>query len=225
LNRREAKSLLPWYLAGKLPLDEMQAVQELVDRGDITAADLDAVRLVGEALAEPDLHGQRYDPQILEQVLNGHEPQPGSRGDDAPMVVVKERRPGNDDGDRWLERLGERMQWSTTPKPMRTALAVQLTLLLCLAAGLMIVATNPATGVPQRLTSTVPGDYTVTFAPGVTEAQIRALLLEARASIVAGPSAVGLYTIAFDAEIDARAAAERIEASGLITFLQRAARP
>ena len=69
------------------------------------------------------------------------------------------------------------------------------------------------------------GDYTLTFAPGVTEAQVRTLLLEERASIVAGPSAIGLYTIVLDDGVDADAAARRLQASGIVTFLQPAPQP
>ncbi len=52
-------------------------------------------------------------------------------------------------------------------------------------------------------------DFTVTFAPDATEAEIRALLLEVDAEIVSGPSALGFYGVALlgsSADDDARAA-------------------
>lgn len=51
---------------------------------------------------------------------------------------------------------------------------------------------------------------TVAFAPGAAEAEIRALLLELEAEIVAGPSALGLYRITVD---DPEAALARLRAA------------
>lgn len=227
MNRQEAQELLPWYVAGALTPEEMRAVQVFVDNGEISAEQLDEMRFVGEALRETGTDEPRYDPRILERVLAGLDDVPQDRPDGEPMVVVRERRRREAAGETdagWLSRLRERLQWSATPPLARAAIAAQFALLLALAAALTLDATD-AGGEYEVVSGTTHGDYTLTFAPGTSEAEVRRLLLENRASIVAGPSAIGLYTIAFDEGVDPAAAARRIEASGLVTFLQPAPRP
>lgn len=227
MNRQEAEALLPWYVAGALSREEMQAVQGFVDSGEISAARLEELRIVGNALAEPGQEVPRYDPQILARVLGRlddvHQDAPEG---DAPLVVVKERRNRRASADGWFVELRERLQWTTIPPLARIIIGAQFALLLALAAALALDGSEEAEPAGFEVVSgAVRGDYTLTFAPGVTEAQLRALLLEERGSIIAGPSAIGLYTIAFDPEVDASAAAARIQASGLVTFLQAAAQP
>jgi len=228
MNRQEAEALLPWYVAGALSREEMQAVQVFLDSGEISAAELEELRFVGNALAEPGPEEPGYDPQILERVLGSLDevPQDAPAGDE-PMVVVRERqkrrRSAEPRTDGWLSGLRDRLQWSMTPPLARIAIGAQFALLVGLATALALGGSEEAEPAGYEVVSgAVGGDYTLTFAPGVTEAQVRALLLEERASIVAGPSAIGLYTIAFDPEVDTRAAAARIQTSGLVTFLQPA---
>jgi len=230
MNRQEAEALLPWYVAGALSREEMQAVQVFVDSGEISPDEVEELRFVGNALAEPGPEEPRYDPQILERVLGSLDdvPQDAPAGDE-PLVVVRERqqrRAAKEPGDGWLAGLRDRLQWSMTPPLARIAIGAQFALLVGLATALALGGAEQAEPAGYEVVSgAVTGDYTLTFAPGVTEAQLRALLLEQRASIVAGPSAIGLYTIAFDPEVDVRAAAARLEASGLVTFLQPAPQP
>lgn len=227
MNRQEAEALLPWYVAGALSREEMQAVQGFVDSGEISAARLEELRIVGNALAEPGQEVPRYDPQILARVLGSLDdvPQDAPEGD-TPLVVVKERRNRRASADGWFVELRDRLQWTTIPSLARITIGAQFALLLGLAAALALDGSEEAEPAGFEVVSgAMRGDYTLTFAPGVTEAQLRALLLEERGSIIAGPSAIGLYTIAFDPEVDASAAAVRIQASGLVTFLQAAAQP
>ena len=69
------------------------------------------------------------------------------------------------------------------------------------------------------------GDYTVGFAPGVTEQQIRTLLLESNTTIIDGPSSSGFYVIDIDDSVDEAAAIAKIRASGLSAFLQPVLQP
>lgn len=58
--------------------------------------------------------------------------------------------------------------------------------------------------------------FTVAFSPEATEAEIRALLLDAGVEIIAGPSALGLYRLAPVAGVDAAAADAALRAAGNI---------
>jgi hypothetical protein len=54
----------------------------------------------------------------------------------------------------------------------------------------------------------------IAFAPGVSEGAVRELLAESRATIVEGPSAVGLYRVALlDVAADDETGAERARAA------------
>jgi hypothetical protein len=230
VNRDEAQELLPWYVAGALSPEEMQAVQVFVDNGEISAAEIDEMRFVSNAIVEPGPEEPDYDPQILARVLGQLDDVPQEAPDgDEPVVVVRERQAreaaARRAGPGWFEGLRERLQWSMTPPLARAAIAAQFALLLGLTVALTLGGTEPEEAGYETVSGQVVGDYTLTFAPGVSEAEVRTLLLEARASIVAGPSAIGLYTIAFDDGVDAAAAAERLRTSGIVTFLQPAPQP
>jgi len=62
---------------------------------------------------------------------------------------------------------------------------------------------------------------TVAFRPDGTEAEIRAALLEAGLVIVDGPSALGFYGLAALDGVELGAAMAVLEASGLVTEMQR----
>tara|TARA_Y100001933_G_scaffold96872_1_gene97639 strand:+ start:2171 stop:2863 length:693 start_codon:yes stop_codon:yes gene_type:complete len=230
VNREEAQALLPWYVAGTLSREEMQAVQAFVDNGEISAADVDEMRFVGNALVEPGPEEPRYDPQILARVLDRLDDVPQDAHDgEEPLVVVRERQAraaaARRAGPGWVERLRERFQWSMTPPLARAAIAAQFALLLGLTVALTLGGEDAGDAGYETVSGRAVGDYTLTFAPGVSEAQVRTLLLEERASIVAGPSAIGLYTIDFDEGVDTAEAARRLQASGIVTFLQPAPQP
>jgi hypothetical protein len=99
-------------------------------------------------------------------------------------------------------RRRRRPLWSATPRAARWLIAAQLAAL----AGLGYLAATPAetAGAGYRTLSApvapaaAHGVLRVVFAPGTSEAELRALLLSVRAQIVAGPSAVGAYTLALD---------------------------
>ncbi|MGD8418115.1 MAG: hypothetical protein PVH91_13740, partial [Pseudomonadales bacterium] len=68
-------------------------------------------------------------------------------------------------------------------------------------------------------------DFSVSFAPGISEADVRTLLLKHRVSIVGGPSALGIYQIAAPRGADLDALAASLEASPLVVYLQPVPQP
>ena len=62
---------------------------------------------------------------------------------------------------------------------------------------------------------------TVAFAPGASEAQIRALLIASGATMTGGPSALGLWTLGFSDEAARDAGLERMRsAAGVVESVQ-----
>ena len=60
----------------------------------------------------------------------------------------------------------------------------------------------------------------VAFAPDAREAEIAELLRAADARVIDGPSAVGLWTLAFDSEAARDAGLERLRAADIVESVQ-----
>lgn len=239
MNRREAEELLPWFVAGTLAEEEARAVQAFIDNGEINAADLEELTLFAQTVSERQVSEPAYNRAILQKAMS----QLDGITQEAPEVPLVVGEVGSDAGASGyagtggrnrdespglLQRLLDALQWSTTPPMARVVLAGQFALLFGLA---VMVATR--TEAPGEVGSvTVSGeqvaltpDFSLSFAPGTTEAGARALLLENKISIVSGPSALGIYQIAAPAGADLDAVAERLNASPLIVYLQAVPQP
>jgi len=124
----------------------------------------------------------------------------------AQLARLLERldEPADDDGSEPVTRRALRLGLGGTPPAARWLIAAQLVAL----AGLGVWAARPARVAPPEAafhTLSAPvaasprGALRVVFAPETSEAELRALLLSARAEIVGGPSPAGAYTLALDA--------------------------
>lgn len=236
MNRREAEELLPWFVAGTLEDEEARAVQAFIDSGEISASDLKELALFSETVSERQSSEPEFNPAILKKAMR----QLDGITQEAPEVPVVVGEVGSDAGaggrvrepeetPGLLQRILEALQWSLTPPMARVALVGQFALLFGLA---VMVATRVDDAPTEVVTETVSGsqtvlaaDFSLSFAPGVSEVDFRILLLEHQISIVAGPSALGLYQVAAPDGIDLEALAERLAASPLVVFLQPVPQP
>jgi anti-sigma factor RsiW len=116
-----------------------------------------------------------------------------------------------------------------TPRPMRIAFALQAAAMLALVAG--VALRSPAryeTLSRPPIAATDRSRLHVVFSSDITEGEIRRLLEAAQASIVAGPSPDGIYTVelslpAADEEA-ARKVSERLKANPKVRFAAPVAR-
>ena len=235
MNRQEAEELLPWFVTGALSEEEARTVQAFIDSGEISQTELAELSLFAETVAERAPEEPAYNPAILEKAMSQLDgitqeaPEP-------PLVVgevgsdggAKGRVDGGESTPGILKRLFDALQWSAAPPLARALLVGQFALLL----GLVVVVATRTGVVEDAGFETVAGeppallaDFTISFAPGITEADARALLLENRVSIVAGPSALGLYQIAAAGDADLNAVAEALRASPLIAYLEKVPQP
>lgn len=94
--------------------------------------------------------------------------------------------------------------WQATPAPAQWALAAQLLLLIGLAAALWLPAGRgpvvTAGSGPGVASSAAGPRLQVGFTPTAPESAIRQAMLAVDGEIVAGPSALGLYTVELAAE-------------------------
>lgn len=192
MNKQEAQDLLPWFVAGTLNETEQRAVQAFIDSGEITAAEVDELQLFAEAVTEQSAVEPAYDPTLVDVVLKELDNVPQ---DLVEPVIVAEPQPT----ESWLDRLLQRLQWNSTPRVARMALAGQFAVLV--AVGGMVASQTGQDGGGAYYDSVsgpviaAAADIQLAIKPGVTEAQFRTLLSDLDAQIVSGPNSMGMYTL------------------------------
>lgn len=178
--------LLPWYANESLDEGERQIVEE----------HLGACESCGRELAQWQQVGMRVRATEGEPELP-----PGHLNEVMARIDTLEReraevmqRPG----------LGARLReffagaWQPLPGVARTALVAQLGLVVLLAGALVLRNGQPEAGFTTLSGPAAESTFArlqVGFEADLTEAELRATLLDVEAHIVAGPSAQGLYTI------------------------------
>ena len=224
MNRREAEELLPWFVAGTLSDEETRAVQAFIDSGEIAATDVDELALFAETVSEKAEDEPDYNQQIQRNVM--------AQLDDVPQeapeepVIVRETTAAESNG--LLARISEAISWQQTPTFSKLAMGAQFAAVLALA----LVVAMPGEDIADTTYATVSGtavaanaDLSVAFADGVTEADLRALLLDSDARIVDGPNSLGMYGVALPEGADVAAMQQTLQASPLTAFVQPAPRP
>ena len=199
MNRHEAEELLPWFVAGTLSREEAAAVQAFIDSGEISQRELEEVALFAESVIAQRADEPAYDPAILKRAMTQLEVTP-QQAPDEPLVV---REPQAQPSTPWWQALSRRLQWSLTPPLAKFAIGAQFAAVLALGALLYanVAGVDEAAvyGTVSGTTAAVQADVDVLFAPGVSEADVRAWLLSLDARVVDGPSAMGVYKIALPA--------------------------
>jgi len=230
MNRREAEELLPWFVAGTLDSAETDAVQAFIDSGEIPESQLEELALFAESVGETGAEEPAYNPAILTRAMQQldlvEQAQP-----DEPLVVREAQHhrttPGGSSSG-WFASLLDRLQWSLTPPLARLAIGAQFALLVGL-----VVALGAGEGVDDgqggyETVANLPpsaADLSVVFVPGTAETQIRKLLLDNQASIIAGPTALGVYTLDIADSFDLQVASDNLSTSSLTLLVQPAAQP
>jgi Putative zinc-finger len=182
--------LLPWYVNETLPEGERRTVEAHLGECPRCRDEIAACRLLGAAMRQteetlPVVHPARL-ARLMERIDAGEEQDHGgwSHALLAPW--------------RGLAALVR-----ATPPLARGALAAQLIFLVALAGLLLRWSLLPVPAFQyQTLSQSAPAparDSTarlrLVFAAGTTEREARELLLGIRGQIVAGPSALGVYTV------------------------------
>jgi anti-sigma factor RsiW len=185
-DRREHEEALPFLVNGTLDAGEREALER--------------------ALAEdPGLAAERV---FLAAVR------------DAVREEVGAADPGDWPLRRALRTIEREQRQTRRVHPVWRVLAVAASLAVLVQAGVLVQQTfGPASGMrplggPEAVRTADRAVLQIAFAAGVSEAAVRALLAEARATIVEGPSAAGLYRVALrDVAAGDRAGAERARAA------------
>jgi anti-sigma factor RsiW len=187
MNEHEQfERLLPWLVNGTLAAAERRRLEEHLAACPACREELGQCRRLAEELArcappEPAPHPAQL-ARLVERIRSG--------GAELGDEIAAARNP------RWTPR----RVWRATPAAARWLLVAQAAALVA-ALGLFTWRLRASDAEAFRTLSspTAPAaraDVRVVFAPAASEAEIRSLLLEARAEIVGGPSPLGTYTLA-----------------------------
>jgi hypothetical protein len=223
MNRREAEELLPWFVAGSLSEEETRAVQAFIDSGEIEASELESLEIFAQSVAQPGAEEPEYDSTILQRAMQQLD---GIEQEQPQLPLVVSEADQADDGEQpvgLVQRLLDKLQWSVTPPLARIVVAGQFALLLGLVTVVALREPGPVDVISHTVAGSVVGqsaDFTLSFTPDASEASIRALLLDNRLHIVAGPSALGLYQVAAAEDADLERVSNVLAGSSLVVLVQ-----
>jgi anti-sigma factor RsiW len=182
-SRDELELRLPFHVNGTLSEDEAREVEAWLAQDDAARAEAEGLAAIRAGMQAEDVRspGEFGFARLMREV--GREaaapvPASGVSSVAAPAAANSARRP-------WL--------WQAVAAVAVAALVGQVLIDRPGAPG----AGFELAGAPPAAEVAGPA-LVVAFAPGATEAEIRALLLDAGSEIVAGPSALGLYRLASD---------------------------
>ena len=199
MTPEEFEELLPWYATRTLEPEEMRAVDEHLSRSPEARAELAKFRALHEVVQDT-----RDEPEF----------NPGLVNDALARIDVYERERAEAAEGRglvgWLRR-NLVPAWEATPSLARTALAAQFALMLALGGALLLPEREGFTTVGGSTGSEAP-QIAVGFTAETREAELREVVASLDATIVGGPSALGLYTLELPEDADPDAVIEALRA-------------
>lgn len=219
LSREEVQDLLPWLAAGSLGAAERQRLEDWLaqhpDDADVRA-ELAWLRVTASQ-HQAEVRSQMPPAnQGLESLLQK------VRGESAPAAsAAPPARPDLAPRSPWQAL----WHWLRQASPARSLGLAGLA--LAQAAVIVVLVQRPAddVGPGQVPLSQLPNMadgalLQVTFVPTATEAQIRAALQLAKATLVAGPGAIGVYTVAVPRAAAMTSAAALRQQVGVVESVQ-----
>jgi Putative zinc-finger len=173
---RSAMSLLPWWVNGTLQGEEMVAVERHLRDCPRCQREVEWLRELQQACADNDTTQEAAHAfQALQQKLGATERSPGI---EAALPARSGAR-------------GRTRSW------LPWAVAIQFVLILVL--GSWLFSTRPPLATYRTLgvsdTRSMVGNVVIKFAPRTPVAELRRILLDGGAQIVAGPSEEGAYVL------------------------------
>ncbi len=135
------------------------------------------------------------------------------------MQAEEVNSPGEVGLSQLMAKLDSQTPANLSRPPRIWQIAAAVLLAVTIIQGLLLVAPGDDAATYQLVDGTEAA-ITVSFLPGVTEADLRASLLAAGLEIVAGPSALGLYGLAPLEGVDVDEAQAALRETGIVESLQ-----
>lgn len=198
-------ALLPWHANATLEPAERSRVERHLVGCSACQEELALLREVQAAVHETREAAWEPPPGQLGRLMERLPPAREERGAGAPAQAGALRR--------W---------WAELSGSTRLVLAAQTALAAGLAVALLWPPTPPPLYETLTATETLAGGarLEVAFAEDATERELRALLVAADASIVAGPSPRGIYTVALDPEAQVEAVVRALRNDRRVRFVE-----
>ena len=212
----EVQRLLPWYANGTLVGAELQEVERHLA---ICSQCRDEVERCRDEIAA-----------VRSSAIDAPAPHPAGFARLTARIDEEEAR--RDRPRRWLRALKRALVGSGGSGTLRWALVAQMAVIAILAGLLlrspeMTVTTDPAAPEAARFqTRSAPaaeaasGRLRVVFTADSTTDAVRQLLLEIQAEVVAGPSPLGVYTLALRSEEPVAVVLEHLRAQPVVRFAE-----
>lgn len=217
--------LLPWYVNGTLDDTEREAVKQHISNCQRCETELNQCRIIASAIGSSEVAASALSPERTARLMARIDRKDAfidaersrfrpSSSEHASIRALKRRMMLAFDEEsawtkrehrrfrlrEWLEK--SRLTFQRTPSSFRWVLAAQTTMIILLMAAI-ILQTWISPSLPYRtLSDSVTGTKAdrahirVIFTDDITERELRALLGSVEAIIVAGPSEMGVYTVA-----------------------------
>lgn len=225
MKHEDVLELLPWYATGSLEPEDARAVEDHLascssaERTELMA-ELDELKLIHSAVSADGPEEPTFRPGLIQSALLEIEAMEAAEQREA--VETHRTGPWARLKDAFSE-LSASLQWSATPRFARVAVISQLALVIGLAAALTLRAPEETEyGVLSGQGAGTPSSgplFSVVFEPEAAHSAITTFLVEQNLTVVAGPSALGVYTVSAAREAEPEALMKTLEASPLTTFV------
>ena len=216
MTHTEAIDLLAWYVTDSLEAVEAAAVAKHVESCETCRQEVRELKLVHQSVAEVGVEEPAYRPALVDEALARIDAaaQPRERPPHGPFAALASV----------LRALAHSIGWDTTPVFARVALVAQFALLVAIGTIAFRAQQHVAEVGPITTSAGLPAAPTgarlsVAFRDSATIEQVQTLLGELDSQIVAGPTALGLYTIVIGPRTNVDQVARQLQASGLATFV------
>jgi hypothetical protein len=193
-HHQKVWEILPWYVNGTLEGHEHEFVARHILRCQSCADEVVRCQSIATAVRSSEEAARTPSPENLARLMERIDRASASAAPERWRIRVRE----------WIEKI--RLAFQETPSLFRWALAAQTAAIVLLAAAITWQASVAPSLFYQTLSdagsSPEPGRVTlqVVFADDITEREMRTLLSRIRATIVAGPSPLAVYTVALAAD-------------------------
>jgi anti-sigma factor RsiW len=207
MKPEEVKDLLPWYAAGSLEPEQARQVEAVLKDAPQLARELDEWRALESVVAEVGENEPEFRPELIDEAHRRIDAYEAGRASAGSARSASRAQTGAASVTTLLGRV--RRTWDATPVGVRFAMAAQLGLLAVLVGLLGVPRLEDpgfTTASGTRSQSVEGRRVSVVFQPERSLGEIEALLEDAGAEIVAGPSGQGAYVLDLGDVDDAQAA-------------------
>jgi len=193
-HHQKVWEILPWYVNGTLEGHEHEFVARHILRCQSCADEVVRCQSIATAVRSSEEAARTPSPEHFARLMERIDRGSASAAPERWRIRVRE----------WIEKI--RLVFQQTPSLFRWALAAQTAAIVLLAAAIIWQASLAPSLLYQTLSDAgsgpEPGRVTlqVVFTDDITEGEIRKLLSSIRATIVAGPSPMAVYTVALAAD-------------------------